>query len=417
VRSLFDQYKQPENQLTHALAMTLSHDRSLIRPFLRWLGIQDSPPLSRLSVVEQQVPGEFTPAEEDESSGLPDLCVFDADGWAVLFEAKVQAGISAGQLRRHLSTARRYGYERPHLVVLAVDRPGRLPSGAISAEWRDVYAWFSHKAGQSFWARQLVEYMRVFENRMIAQNYSIRGTITMFDGLRFDRDNPLTYREGKRLIRLLGDELQARKDLHKLGVDPKGARRSAITGSDGDFVWDFLPLRCARGAGNFTDYPHLTIDLHRGQCSAAVTIPNGVKGGFRSKLREIGPDGFRRLAERVVNGAGPVLRRSKSARPMAYILQRHFKSQRSLGTTDGRMVVDLRTIRRAKSKPVKYQPEWIEAMHALLANKKSNIQLGFVVEFGYDCPTIRSPQAIELFADSWKGMKPVLDFVLHDKQP
>ena len=40
LRNVFDQFSQPENRLTHALVCTLSNERALIRPFLRWLGVK-----------------------------------------------------------------------------------------------------------------------------------------------------------------------------------------------------------------------------------------------------------------------------------------------------------------------------------------------------------------------------------------
>ena len=43
--------------LTHALASTLHHDRSLLRPFLRWIGLTDVPAAKALRLTEQQVPG------------------------------------------------------------------------------------------------------------------------------------------------------------------------------------------------------------------------------------------------------------------------------------------------------------------------------------------------------------------------
>lgn len=413
MRNLFDQYEQPENRLTHALACALSHDRTLLRPFLGWLGIRPIPHLARLRLIEQQVPGEMVSAEEDEAAGLPDLCVFDDEGWAVIFEAKVQSKVTAGQLRRHLATAKRHGNEDASLVVLAVDKPdGRLPRGARHVEWRDLFAWFRSRVPYSFWARQLVEYMQAFENRMIAQEYAIRGTITMFDGFHFDDENPYTYREGKRLIRLLGDEMQARKDLQKIGVDPKGKRRSAITGSGGVRVWDMLPLRVARGAP-FTAYPHLTMDIGRDGAGAAVTVPHGVRGGFRTKMREIGPEGFHDLMLELLDRVRPIMRRSRGVKPFAYTLQRHFPSQRSAGIEDGRLTVDLRTIDpRRRARGVRYQPEWIDAAHALLANKRSNIQFGVVVEFSYECPRVRSKEAAGLFAKSWIALSPLIDFVL-----
>ncbi|HUG20047.1 MAG TPA: hypothetical protein VMM56_13770, partial [Planctomycetaceae bacterium] len=278
---MFDQYDQPENKLTHALVMTLTHDRKLLRPFLDFLDIREIPSINTLSIIEQQIPGSPQSAlEEDESKGLPDACVFSDNGWAVLFECKIQAQINAAQIRRHRNTAIRHDFKSPHLIVIAVDKPDRVTDSDVKTfEWKELYSWFSHRMSDSFWAREFVRYMQTFEQKMLAKDYDIRGTITVFDGIRFDADNPYTYREGKRLIRLLGDLLQARKDLHKIGVDPKGERRSAITGKGGEGVWDFLPLVASRNAKQFTDFPHLTIALRKAHTIAAVTIPNGVKGG------------------------------------------------------------------------------------------------------------------------------------------
>lgn len=157
--------------------------------------------------------------------------------------------------------------------------------------------------------------MRTFERKMLAKDYQIRGTITVFDGLRFDDDNPYTYREGKRLIRLLGDLLQDRRDLHRIGIDPKGKRRAAITGRGADGVWDLLPLTVARDAKQFTSFPHLTISINRKQAKAAVTVPNGVKGGFRSKLSAFELDGFVGLLAQIEKRLRPVVKRSKGAKP------------------------------------------------------------------------------------------------------
>jgi hypothetical protein len=141
------------------------------------------------------------------------------------------------------------------------------------------------------WTRALLEYFEVFETRMIAEDYGIRGTITMFNGLHFDDENPYTYREGKRLIRLLGDELQKRKDLHKLGVDPTGERRTAITGRGSDRVWDFLRLQQARGAAA-TAHPHLTMGINangaiRGHLEGPLAVG---RGGDRSRAHRQASD-------------------------------------------------------------------------------------------------------------------------------
>lgn len=416
MRNIFDQYTQPENRLTHALVCTLDADRALLRPFLRWAGASKTPPQSRLVITEQQVPGEAIAGDEDEGQGLPDACIFDDDGWSFLIESKVQSGINTGQLRRHIATAKRHGFYDPFLLLLSVDAPpAKLPARTAHRSWREVYAWFRKREADSGWARTFTEYMERFESRMIAQNYAIRGTLTMFDGLRFDDDNPYTYREGKRLIRLLGDELQGRKDLRAIGIDPKGERRSAITGrAMTALVWDYLPLRCARGASNFTAFPHLTMAIRGDGAAAAITVPNGVRGGFRSKLRDAGEDGFVDILRDIERRLRPLMRRSKGARVKVYAMQRHYRSQRSGGTIDARLDADLRTIVPGKRREAKHQPEWIRSIYQVVTNKRSNIQLGIDVHLTYDCPIVRSPDATELFAQAWVGMSPMLDFVLDD---
>lgn len=415
MRNVFDQYDQPENKLTHALVSALAHDRRLIRPFLRWAGIHGVPQTRDLRIVEQQVPGADVSGDEVEAKGLPDACIYTDDGWAVLIESKVQAGIGVGQLRRHISTARSHGFERPHLLVLSVNRPKkRMPTGTRTREWRALFQWFDKQPHARSWAAEFAEYMQVFEARMIAKDYAIRGTITMFSGIKFDGKNPYSYRQGKRLIRLLGDELQGRKEVHKIGVDPKGKRRSAITGRGQDGVWDFLPLRVARGKP-FTSYPHLTMVIGRRGATAAVTVPDGVRGGVRTKLRKLGLEGFHAMIREIGSNLNSVIRESKGARPLLYVTQRHYDSQRSPEKVDGRLDADLRTLVESGRGGVKFQPEWVDAVYNIVTRKRSNVQFGVEVRFSSKCPRLRSAKAVGLFAKTWISVKPLLDFVLAEK--
>src|SRR5206468_666305 len=160
---------------------------------------------------------------------------------------------------------------------------------------------------------------------------------TMFDGIHFDEEHPYTYKEAKRLIRLLGDELQGRKDLQKLGIDPKGERRTAITGRDDDDVWDFLPLRVARGAWEFTYFPYLRFVVEPWSVTVAIVVPNSVRGGFKSKLKAAGPDGFRNLIvniEKRLEKHFASLMRNKHAATWVSARQKHYASQRSSGEED-----------------------------------------------------------------------------------
>jgi len=58
VRNLFDQYQQAENRLSHALAVCLNEDRSLLEEFLKWIGVLPPIPAKRLRVAEQGLPGD-----------------------------------------------------------------------------------------------------------------------------------------------------------------------------------------------------------------------------------------------------------------------------------------------------------------------------------------------------------------------
>lgn len=422
MRSVFDQYHQPENQLTHALMCTLDADRSLLRPFLKWLGAKNVP-RTTLHITQQQVPGVLEPGE-DEQRGLPDACIFgdvsdgeeSTGGWAVLIESKVQSGIGMDQLNRHKRTAERSGFPNAFLVLLAVDQPNSgLPKGVEYRPWRDVYAWFRAKRDRSEWAGRLTQYMEAFERRMIARDYAIRGTITMFDGIGFDENNPYTYAEAKRLIRLLGDELQHRPKLLKLGVDPKGERRSAITGRAGTRVWDFLPLKNARDTTSFTAYPHLTMVITADHASAAITVPNGVKGGFKTKLKERGAEGFMELLHEISENTRPILRDVSEASASVHAVQRHYPSQRSAAIIDAETQADLRTIDEGSVGGVKYQPQWAHAIYDVLSSKRSNVQFGVRMQFPYTIKRLRSPEAVELFERSWLAFSPLLDFVLESR--
>lgn len=123
LRNIFDQYSQPENQLTHALVCTLDQDRALLRPFLNWLGAKQIPPVKSLHITEQQVPGIATPGDDGVGDGLPDVVIYTDDGWAVAIESKVQLPISVGQLRRHQRTAERYGYPGTQVFAIAPTDP------------------------------------------------------------------------------------------------------------------------------------------------------------------------------------------------------------------------------------------------------------------------------------------------------
>lgn len=98
---------------------------------------------------------------------------------------------------------------------------------------------------------------------------------------------------------------------------------------------------------------------------------------------------------------------------MMYATQRHFKSQKSQGETDARLDVDLRTAVKQSCDRIRYQPQWLGAVYKVLVERRSNIQFGCDVQFGYDCKIIQSSAAVDLIADTWKALWPLVEFALH----
>ncbi|MEM1210362.1 MAG: hypothetical protein AAGI54_13955 [Planctomycetota bacterium] len=411
MRNIFDQYTQPENKLTHALACTLASDDLLCRKFISWTARKAPPRRQTLKIVQQQVPGKATSGNELNSRGLPDACIYTDDGWCLLIEVKAQARPSSNQLRRHLSTARRHGYESPNLLLIAIDPlPASAPIECEYQSWPDVYRWFRRHATRSKWAREFTHYVEAFETAAIGNDYEIRGTLTMFDGLGFHEDG-YSYASARRQIRMLGNELQSHPAMLKLGVDRDAPRRSAITGTGESRVWDFLPLRRARGANNFTDHPHFTIGIAAEVAKAQITIPNGVRGGFRSNLTQIGASAFSDLLASIYHASAALLDKSQDSRVCAEVVQRHFKSQRSVGVLDADLSFDLRTTLAGKRKEAKYQPEWAEMAFKLLKSKRSNMQFAIRTDFSYACPAVQSRDVVALYIEAYRCMSKVLSLV------
>jgi len=415
LRNVFDQYSQPENQLTHALVSALHQDRSvLLKSFLEWVGAESLPDTHDIKIVEQQQPGVVISGEEfdgEMQNGLPDATFFDDDGWALLVESKVQAPLNSGQLIRHRSTAQRCGFPNPEVLVIVVDRSEAAKvRGASVIEWRELYAWFRRQRKKSRWAQHLTDYFEIFESKNLADRYNIRGTLTMFDGFHFDDEHPFHYREAKRLLRLLGEELRKSKELKALGVDLEAPGRGMITGSQGGVVWDYLQFKAAGGDGR-SRWPHLTYALRPDGLGAMLNFPNQLSGGLKSMFTAIGADQLQAVLTKIGRNLQPILGRVEGSAPHLEVIQRHYPSRTAQPIVDGRIHADLRTLFQAKS-PVKHQPEWLNSAFRFVANKNSNLQFGIAVRFTYNSAVVQSPNIEKEFVNSWVAMKPLIDLGL-----
>ena len=130
-------------------------------------------------------------------------------------------------------------------------------------------------------AKKLVDYFNVLENNMVEDEYLTEGSITEFTGIHFDDDNPYSYREGKRQLKLLVNKIRKNKILNdELNVDLKAKGRSGIK-KEGN-LWDYLTFKTGIKQKSFTDEPHLTIGMSDKFIEADFTIPYRIKGKTKS---------------------------------------------------------------------------------------------------------------------------------------
>lgn len=410
MRTLFDQYAQPENRLTHALVTSLNEDPRFLQSFLRWLKV--SPPRGEaLQVVEQVMPGEVE--EQAETSELdnpriPDAWIYTESGWALLIESKVAAPVNPAQLRGHLAVAESRGFSDLQLVVLSPIAPTcSLPDRCSHRRWSDVYRLACADAPSSDWAAHLARYFPVAEQRMVDSAYLKEGTLTTFTGIPFRPDYPYNYLEAKRLLRLLMAELRADDSLDVLGVDRAAAGRAAITGSAHTSVWDYISLADAVG-DTFTRSPHLTLSIERDRAIVHLTFPNGLESSRRRRLLDQGHAGLKAALSDFVDAVGPVLADDPGAVPYVQVLQRHYASQRSIPVRDAIIEFDARTALGGGAS-VRGQEQWLQATFDALARRQSNLQLSVGVAFAYGASTrVSAPEFAEVAARAWRATAPLL---------
>lgn len=413
MRNPFDQYDDPENRLTHALATTLVEDKGFLLAFVMWATGEKPPSGHGLRIEEQTIPGKAEqPEEKPERRGLPDAWIHDGGEWCLLVESKVAAPINPDQVRRHLRTAERQGFTDRRIVILSVRPSNGNGAGNVHHQtWRDLYRLALKGGWETVWPSRLAEYMTVAEGRMVAKEYLTEGTLTSFEGLPFDRENPYTYREAKRILGLLMGEMRTRRQLaDSLGADLEAPGRKAITGTDANSVWNFLRLGKSDGEDVFTKRPHLTLSIQWNRALVQVTVPNGVDGQLRKALVGLGPEGFNELLARVFKGTRPILAKEPAAVPYLMLLQRHYPSQRSEGIVDARLEFDLRTAFAEEESPIKAQPEWLNLAYHAFAGRKSNIQLSVGVAFSYGaCESVQKREFADMVQRSWLACAPLLE--------
>ena len=123
MRNLFDQFSQPENKLTHALASSLAMDAKLARNFAKWAADLSAKASAKISVSQQGVPGEPNELGDDERRSLPDACLYIPEEWCLVIESKVTAAVVADQLARHRQMVGRSFSKVEVLLLTAASNP------------------------------------------------------------------------------------------------------------------------------------------------------------------------------------------------------------------------------------------------------------------------------------------------------
>ncbi len=407
MRNLFDQHNQPENRLSHALAVCLNEDRALLRKFLTWNCVKAPIPATKLVIDEQSLPGDPVESDEEqaERKGLPDIVIHDGSSWCLLIESKVQATLTQDQLTRHERTLERRGFQRIQCMTLT--KTGDHPKSEIALTWSGLYEWLGRARQRGEWSERLRAYLRSAEARLARENYLTEGTLTMFDGFQFSDDNPYTYGEAKRLLKLAITELRKNKSLKALGVDLDAKGRGAITGRGQRSVWDVLLLTDRPKKQSFRSYPHLTLAVHVDHLEVAITIPNRVAATIRRRLGDQGTDGPMQLNSNILKRGQKII--SLDGWIEAYALQRHYPS-RTKPVADARMDFKLETGIDPGRDGIKFQPEWLGLFAELLKRKQVNVQFVYATCLPWGIRGLDNGEdSLRLIINSWNAMKPLLD--------
>lgn len=413
MRNVFDQYAQPENRLSHALACVLLEDVDFRKAFIRWAGHTLSASAASVRVLEQGVGRISSSDDKQKHLGLPDIWLEDGSAFCLLIESKVAAKLKRDQIQRHLRTAQRRGYSKPLILALTAKNEALPEMPALTCRtWASLYTWLGGQMNR-LWPSRLLSYMEILEAQMVEDGYLREGALTEFRGIPFGRDYPYSYLEAKRLLVLAMDELRVDPALAKqLGVDPNNPGRGAITGKAAPGVWDYLGLKAHRKFTAHTHFPHLTLYMTSRNMEIVVTVPNAVDRRVRKALLGESMAEFSSQLKDVCSRLDKLTRTVKglrAAKPWMEIRQRHYPSQRSEPILDGELNFDLRAA-IGRTRGVKNQPQWLAAGYELLSHKQSNIQWSVGLNVPYDrCPALKGRGALRVISGAWMALKPLTD--------
>ena len=419
MRNIFDQYSEPENQLTHALMCVLAFDSKDCKAFCRWvLKVHRIP--KTLEAGEQGAGvklGNRKPLEEKR--GIPDGFIQSKkDKWILLIESKVAAGLTADQLKRHKKSAQNRGYKTIHLIVITVEKglPLSAPKDTINLTWEHIYSYFYAHPGKL--GKHLTDYMETLERKWTAnekegRRYMKNGCITKFTGISFRDPDDFNQADADRLIKLCFKDIRSKKAGRIPGADfNETAKRHAISGG-----WNFIPVNEMKGAKH-TTFPHYMMSIQSERVVVSVVLPNSLKTQFRNNLKKMGFPEFRNLLEAIVKNMAKVSRNRPGFQPYFETLQRRYKSIKSKPIIHSRIEGDIRVFFPNIGKKQHVSPSPIELKNiydAIFKKKGANIQVLFGMSAPIGQGVVAKPQLTDAVLEIWKTLTPLVSICLGRK--
>ena len=137
LNSLYDQYSNQENRLTHALLHTTGSSKWLFSRFLKnVIGVETLSPRSIYEISTQKVPFSHGDNDPENVESIPDAWIVNEDSdLGIAIEVKDRKNsISLPQLESHAKRVE--SYDSPYLLVITPDL--KIPDKVIQFEKKKI---------------------------------------------------------------------------------------------------------------------------------------------------------------------------------------------------------------------------------------------------------------------------------------
>ena len=408
LNSLYDQYSNQENRLTHALLHTIGSSQSLFSRFLKDIVVVSSfSARETYEISTQKVPFSHGDNDAKDIESIPDAWIVDGSsklGIAIEVKDKKNS-LRLNQLRGHAN--RIADYQHQYLLAITPDlsepdkieelkRKERTKLNVVWRSWDEIYRWLMELAGKRVTRNEKESFIVASMKEYLERRSEVLG----FQGIKFpDGFNVLEAKTS------LNEEMEELKPTIGRVYKDLVRRRPAITTFSQESVWD-----CFGSEKGFTADLHVTLAINEKSHDISLTVPNSARKAW-SRLKTVFSD------QRYESQLFSILSRLRKEIPHLFIEfnQRHFVTQK-IGIRDGYMEFDIDTLGspfRTQESKAKEFPVWKSAIRDAILNKKRiNGQVMFKSRFFLtETKGIDKSQFIETAKRTIKAFKPLYDFL------